>query len=251
MRAKYMVLAAPAMLAACQPAGSDNNSAEANAAIDEVVNLVEFAVQDNGALPIPDPAPYVPQAGEPEGENLMTTAVVGLSYYRDLPAARVLKGQWVIEDADWFPVSGNETPARSAPALAAIKGARVTVERGRIALALPAGKRIAALMTECARAAYIDKDRLVAAEMRDNVSNATREDVMLVWSVAVAERDLSRRFYNSATLYAQLLAVHCEEADPHDQPTEYLLLSGVLPVERDKIILVYQNGIAALAKRVD
>lgn len=248
MRATWMVLVAPAMLAACQPSDGDNNSAEA--AAKEVVNLAEFGAQDNSVLPIPDPAPYVPEAGELAGDNVMTTAVVGLSYYRDLPAARVLKGQWVIEDADWFPVAGNETPARSAQALAAIKGARVTVERGRIALALPAGKRIEAMMTECERAAYIDKDRLVAAEMRNNVSNATREDVMQVWSAAVAERDLSRRFYKSGTLYAQLLAVHCEEADPHDQPTEYLLLSGVLPIERNKMILVWQNGIAALAHRV-
>lgn len=246
-------MTAPLALAACQPPESNesaNEDAAANAAADRIANLIASAEsQGNSALPIPDPAPYVPEAGEPAGDNEMTSAVVGLSHYRDLPAARVLKGRWVIEDADWFPVAGNETPARSTPELAAMKGARVTIERGRIALELPAGKRIAALITECVDAGYIDKDRLVAAEMRDNEANATREDVMQMWSVAVAERDLSRRFYNSGTLYAQLLAVTCEEADPHDQPTEYLLLSGVLPIERDKMILIYQNGIAALAHR--
>lgn len=245
MRMRWSVLPALVVLGACQPAVEP-----ADNAADALANLVAgLDAPDNRALPTPDPAPYVPAPDEPGGDNAMSSAVPGLVHYRDLPAARVLKGRWVVEDADWFAVAGKTTPPRSAAALAALKGAKVTVERGRIGVTLAGANRIPALVLDCEDAGYLDKDRLVAAELRDNLANATREDALRTWSVAVAERELSERFYKSGTLHAQLIAASCREPDPHDE--QAYVMSGVLPIERDLIVLVYGNGIAALARRAE
>jgi hypothetical protein len=247
---RWTMLMACAGLAACQApggAGNDANAAaEAELAGMTVVDLVETT--DENALTDPPKTAPAP-------DNEMSTATPGLVYYRDLPGAYWLRGSWTVRKADWFPVTGGETPAKMPARLKAFEGAAIRVDRRAILITPKSRVGNEDVMLDCKGVGYQTKEALVAAETapgRTNADTTTREDVLHSWSIAVSERDLSRVFTSWQKQKGQVMSLICPESDPgEDEVGEYpdSNLSGAMLFDRNRMVLIYADGIVLYAER--
>ncbi|MEZ0242176.1 MAG: hypothetical protein ACAH11_02295 [Sphingomonas sp.] len=232
MRRVAMILLCVAGLAACKPAADPDNE------------LVMTENSENGVVEEPAPGPYVPGRGEHPGENEMRTANTGQYYYRDLPAALSLRGDWTVRKVAWLPVSGRETP-RSPERMRGFEGARIHIDRQKIAVTPRSLARFARVTLDCDGVGYLDRDRLLASMQDSNPA-----DVLLSFAIAVRETDISEAF--GGLPVGPLLSLFCPLSDTGDaEAGEYPdgYPSGVMPIDERRMVLIFSDGILLYAQR--
>jgi hypothetical protein len=232
-------------LTACKPvAPVDNLAAEANAVAGEAVNAA-FEAE-------PAPPPYVAGPDDAKGENEVANAIPGELHYRDLPAARLFRGDWTVEKVEWFAVGGSDTPARSPAKMKALAGAHVRIDRQLIEVTT-LGDDSGDIELGCSGVSYIDKDRLVAsAHLPERANNGiSREDVLRDYGIAVAEKELVERLPGRPSADGQVLSIYCSDNQGHevDDVEDYGAFSGALLLDRDHMVLLYNDGTALFMKR--
>ncbi|MCW3847673.1 hypothetical protein OF829_10505 [Sphingomonas sp. LB-2] len=247
-----MLLGCAVALAGCKPAEETPNfMADANFAAD--VNAVDTDIRNVMAAEGEQPPPsYVAGPDDAKGENAMTDANPGQIYYRDLPAARLLRGDWTVRKTAWFAVSGKETEPRSLARLDAFDGAKVRIDRRRILVTPRASKPLAKVTLDCTSVGYLDKDRLTASENLPGRRPNTREDVVIIYGIAVAEREISAAFAQSQSVEGQVLSLLCPESDQGDAeegvyPVAWL--SGAMLIDRNRMVLIFTDGTTLYAER--
>jgi hypothetical protein len=249
MRLTILLLSAAA-LAGCQAGGGGNGAAPGNASRDNTVVEIDPFANITVTLPTSEPEPdpaYVPAANDASGDNAMDDANPGQFYYRDLPAARVLRGDWTIRKVEWFAVSGSATPRRSPERVASFTGAHIRIDRQKIDVT-PKGYVPMRFVVDCPGVGYLGKDALVASEQLPNRNpNITREDVLRDYDIAVAEKELAEAYPGVISTQGQILSVICQESTADERTVVWL--SGVLPLERDLIALIYSDGTTLFATR--
>jgi len=229
----------------CQAGGGGNAAPVENAgAVDQrTLDLRKIA-----GTPEPDPA-YVPAANDASGDNAMTTAIPEQVYYRDLPAARLVRGDWTVKKAGWFAVSGNETASRAAWREAAFAGAHIRIDRQKIHVTLKGQNSLGFFQIDCAGIGYLGKYALVESERRPSGVHPTisREDVMRDYGIAVAEKELVQAYPGAVSTDAYLLSVLCPESPNDERMTGGM--TGVLLIARDLLAVTYSNGVTLFATR--
>lgn len=76
----------------------------------------------------------------------------------------------------------------------------------------------------------------------------SREDVLRDYGIAVAEEELVQAYPEVVSTDAQLLAVICPES-PGDEPGATGWMTGVLLMQRDVLVITYNNGVTLFATR--
>lgn len=248
---RWMVQMACLGLAACQAPGGAGNNLSAEAEIEAMgMNVVNLTEIPPGPDELIDPPPT-----DPAPDNGVSTALPGLVYYRDLPEAWWLRGAWTVRKTGWFAVSGGETPANVPARLKAFEGAAVRIDRQAIVVTPKSRAGIERVTLDCKGLGYQTKDALVAAETapgRTNADTTTREDILQIWAIAVAERDLSRVFARSQTVRGRVLSMVCPESDTGDgEAGEYpdAWLSGAMLLDRNRMVLIFNDGTTLYAER--
>lgn len=243
-----MVAICAVALAGCKPSAPDTLNAEAEAEI----NAIGAEALNAAYVPEPAPPPYVAGPDDAVGENAMTNANPGQIYYRDLPAARLLRGDWTVRKTAWFAVSGRETEPKSPARMAAFQGAKVRIDRHRILVTPRDPKLLPKVTLDCTSVGYLDKDRLDASENLLNRTPHSREDTVINFGIAVAEREIASAFDYGQDVNQQVLSLFCPESDQGDAeegvyPVAYL--SGAMQVDRDHMVLIFTDGTLVYAER--
>jgi len=248
---KVVMLGCVAALAACKPANEAGNDA-VNAQFAADVNAIDAETRNIMAAGAePPPPPYVAGPDDAKGANEVTDAMPGELHYRDLPAARLFRGDWTVEKTEWFAVGGSDTPPRSPAKMALLAGAHVRIDRQLIEVT-PKTDEGARISLRCPGVSYIGKDALIASAHQPTRADydITREDMLRDYSIAVAEKEIVQRLPGRSSADGEVVHIYCSEARGFEgDQTGWGDFSGALLLDRNHMVLLYSDGTALFMKR--